>query len=162
LSPSWFIRRDCPQGHEVRQRSGATTHWSSERRVFHRHHEPVPGSAPLDSRFGVQLQRSTVRSVVHHVTRIMDIHADIRLHVVRGRLLPVRLLLEPDRHHRPLTLNDRVRPICTSNIGNIGDKLNIGESVALVCQYVIVTRRRHSVSHPTMSVAHGCESSVGG
>jgi len=35
----------------------------------------------------------------------------------------------------------RVRPICTSDIGNIGAKLNIGESVASVCRYVIDTLR---------------------
>ena len=104
LSPSWFIRRDRSQGHEVPQRSCATTHRRSD--VFHRHNQPVPGSAPLDSRFEVQLPRSTVRFVVHTLTRFTDIHADIRLHVVRGRLLPVRLLPGPDRRHRPLTVND--------------------------------------------------------
>ena len=41
----------------------------------------------------------------------------------------------------------RLRPICTSNIGNIGDKLNIGESVVSVCRYVIVTRR-HAFNKP--------------
>ena len=98
--------RDRPRGHGFRQRSGVTTHRDSDRRVFRRHHQPVPGSAPLDSRFVVQLPRSTVRSVVHPVTRFTDIRADIRLQVVRGRLLPVRLLPEPDRRHRTLTLND--------------------------------------------------------
>ena len=43
-----------------------------------------------------------------------------------------------------------VRPIHKSDIGNIGAKLNIGESVASECRYVIVM---HSVSHTTMAVA---------
>jgi len=71
----------------------------------------VSPTPPASTRFGaarqplvVQLPRSIVRSVVHPVTRFTDIRADIRLHVVRGRLLPVRLLPGPDRRHRPLTL----------------------------------------------------------
>ena len=51
----------------------------------------------------------------------------------------------------------RVRPIRTSDISNIGAKMNIRESVASLCRYVIVTRwhafnKLHSPL--SMSVAH--------
>jgi len=48
-------------------------------------------------------------------------------------------------------------------LGNMAAKLNIGESVASVCRYVIVTWQ-HAFNKPhsqlSMSVAHGSESST--
>ena len=49
----------------------------------------------------------------------------------------------------------------TSNIGSIGAKLNIGESVASVCRYVIVTRwyAFNKLHNPlSTSAVHGCQS----
>jgi len=53
----------------------------------------------------------------------------------------------------------------TSDIGNIGAKLNIGISVASVCRCVIVTQW-HAFNKPhsplSTSVVHGCKSSTDG